>query len=43
MCRALSVRLATREIAECIHPKKAIHDHLLEIHGKKSWIETNEE
>ena len=37
------MRLATRAIAECIHPKKAIHDHLSAIHGKKSWIETNEE
>ena len=42
-CRELAVRLATRSIAECIHPKKAIHDHLSEIHGKKSWIETTEE
>ena len=42
-CRALVVRLDTRAIAKCIHPKKAIHDHLLEIHGKKSWIETTEE
>ena len=39
-CRALAVRLATRAIAECIHRKKAIHDHLSEIHDKKSWIET---
>ena len=42
-CRALAVRLATHGITECIHPKKAIHDHLLAIHGKKSWIETTEE
>ena len=37
-CRALAVRLATREIAECIHPKKDIHDHLSSIHGEKIWI-----
>ena len=42
-CRALAVRLATRAIARCIHPKKAIHDHLSEIHVKKSWIEKFEE
>ena len=35
-CRALAVSLDTREISECIHPKKAIHDHLSAIHGKKS-------
>ena len=34
---------STRAIAECIHPKKAIHDHLSAIHSKKSWIETTEE
>ena len=37
------MRLATHAIAECIHPKKAIHDHLSEVHGKKSCIETTEE
>ena len=42
-CRALAVSLDTREIAECIHPKKDIQDHLSAIHGKKIWIETTEE
>ena len=38
-CRALAVRLATCEISECIHSKKAIHDNLSEVHDEKSWIE----
>ena len=42
-CRELSARLDIRAIAKCIHPKKSINYHLLEIHGKKSWIETTEE
>ena len=42
-CRVLAVRLANRAIAECINPKKAIHDNLLSIHDEKSLIETAEE
>ena len=42
-CRALAVRLATCTIAKCIHPKKAIHDHLSAMHGEKSWNEITEE
>ena len=41
-CRALAVRFDTCTISKYIHPKKSIHDHLSEIHGNKSWIETTE-
>ena len=42
-CRELAVKLAIRGMAECVHPKKAIADHLSIINGKKSWIEISED
>eukprot|EP00957_Ditylum_brightwellii_P074329 5647734-Ditylum_brightwellii.AAC.1 len=43
MCKILFQRVASCAMAECINPTKQVSEHLLVIHGAKSWAEVSEE